>query len=282
MGKTALVTGGTHDEVVGMGTLALNIKEIVPNLADELIIFHDGISKKDQEIINNIFPTRFCKYDFPISFLDKRRNSAIRYFSPMVFCKYECFRLLEEYDRIIWSDYDVVILKDLTELMENDAGLQIVEEREPLKTRFQDMGQCVEKEYDIERHGVSTPIFVLTRDVGDYRMFYHWCIENTRKYIPYIQLPEQCIFSMLVQRFGIEYVSLPDAKYALHPRYYEEDALIIHAYGRPKFWEGLSDENWNRYYQQWLALGGSPYKLSLKKRINKLLAEGKNKMAAKK
>lgn len=272
MGKTALVTGGTHNEVVGMGTLALNIKEKMPDLVDELIIFHDGISLKDQEIIQKIFPTKFNEFHFPVRFLDHRKNSYIRYFSPMVFCKYECFRLLEEYERVIWTDYDVVILKDISELLESNAGLQIVEEREPLKTRFRDEGKCVENEYDLERHGVSTPLFVLTRSVGDYKMFYRWCVENTKKYMSYIKLPEQCIISMLVQKFDIKYECLSDVKYAIHPRLYKGDASIIHAYGRPKFWEGLQNREWDRYYRQWIELGGSKYKVSFKKKMSTWLA----------
>ena len=130
MGKTAIVTGGTRKDVSAMGALALNIREITPDLADELIIFHDGISEKEQQIIKHIFPTKFSRYKFPVGFWTKRRNSSLRYFSPMVFCKYECFRLLQEYDRVIWTDYDIVIVKELEELLENNAGLQIVEDRD--------------------------------------------------------------------------------------------------------------------------------------------------------
>ena len=83
MGKTAIVTGGTKKDVSAMGVLALNIKEIAPDLADELIIYHDGISKKEQKIIQNIFPTRFCEYQFPIDFISRRKNSSLRYFSSM-------------------------------------------------------------------------------------------------------------------------------------------------------------------------------------------------------
>lgn len=267
MGKTVLVTGGTSKDVHAIGVLALNIKKVIPDFADELIVFHDGICKKDQKIINQIFPTKFCEFRFPVSFLDKRKNANIRYFSPMVFCKYECFRLLEQYERVVWTDYDIVILKDISELLKSDAGLQIVEEREPLKTRFKDDGKCVQKEYNLEKHGVSTPLFVLTRNIGDYKKYYTWCIENTKKYMAYINLPEQCIISMLIQKFEIEYETILDEKYALHPRLYDGKASIVHAYGRPKFWEGLENEEWDKYYQQWISLGGSRYTKPLKEKI---------------
>ena len=271
MGKTVIVTGGTKDEVVGMGTLAINLREKMTGLVDEMIIFHDGISVKDQKIICSVFPTKFCSYSFKLSRADKRKNSYIRYFSPMVFCKYECFRLLEEYDRVIWTDYDVVILKDLSELFKENIGLQITQERVPLKTRFADMGKSIEDEYDLEINGVSTPLFVLTREIGDYKKYYQWCVDNTRRYASNIMMPEQCIISMLLQKFDIEYKILNDGKYAVHPRDYNEDASIVHAYGRPKFWEGLYFEAWQKYYCTWIDLGGSKYEVSLKKKLEKIL-----------
>lgn len=273
MGKTVIVTGGTHKDVSAMGVLALNIKEITPDLADELIIFHDGINKKEQQIIQNIFPTKFYRYKFPLDFWAKRRNSSLRYFSHMVFCKYECFRLLKEYDRVIWTDYDIVILKDLKELLTGNAGLQIVADNAPLKRMVYEKNQAELQEFDLEQNGVSTPLFVLTRKIGDYQKCYEWCNQATTEYAPYLYLPEQCIISMMIQKFQIPYSNLQEKKYALHPRDYDGEASIIHAYGRPKFWEGLFNEQWEKYYSQWLALGGSYYKEPLKEKIIRLVSQ---------
>lgn len=268
MKRTAIVTGGTCKDVSAMGTLAINIRDVVPNLADELIIFHDGIKRKDQQIIQNIFPTRFYKYNFPIDFFSMRKNCSLRYFSTMIFCKYECFRLLEEYDRVIWTDYDVVILKDLRELIENKSGFQIVEDRAPLKRMFLPrMTEADFSEYDLEKEGVCTPIFVVTKEIGNYLQFYNWCIDSTLKYAVYIDLPEQCIISMMIQKFSIPYVGLSGKQYALHPRDYDGEASIIHAYGRPKFWEGLYNEQWESYYKRWLDMGGNRYRQPLKEKL---------------
>lgn len=273
MGKTAIVTGGTHKDVSAMGVLALNLKNVAPDLADELIIFHDGIGKKEQQIIKNIYPACFCRYNFPIPFHVKRKNRSLRYFSPMVFCKYECFRLLEQYDRVIWTDYDVLILKDLEELLDEKYGLQIVGEGGPLKKMFlPNICEIDMREYDLEEITVSTPLFVMTREIGDYIKFYNWCNMATLKYAQYIDLPEQCIISMLIQKFNIQYSKLSKRKYALHPNEYDGQASILHAYGRPKFWEGLYDVQWNSYYREWCRLGGSYYKEPLKEKIIKLIS----------
>ena len=277
MGKTAIVTGGTHKDVSAMGVLALNLKEIAPNLADELIIFHDGIKKKEQKIINEIFPAYFYKYSFPIDFHARRKNRSLRYFTEMLFCKYECFRLLEQYERVIWTDYDVLILKNLKELVENTVPLQIVENGSSLKEMFlPNIGEINLGEFDLGQKGVNTPLFVLTREIGDYKEMYEWCIEATAKYAAYIDLPEQCIISMLIQKFNMQYFNLPSFQYALHPKEYDGKASIIHAYGRPKFWEGLYNEQWNNYYREWQRIGGSCYKVPLKERIVKIVSKIKN------
>lgn len=268
MERTVIVTGGTRKDAAPMGVLALNIKEATPNLADELVIFHDGISKKDREIIRNIFPTKFYRYRFDIGWLNKRKNCSIRYFSPMVFCKYECFRLLEEYDCVIWTDYDVVILKDLKELSDSSKGLQIIESVGPLKNMFLEKYRDMQiPDIDMDKEGLATPIFVLKKSIGDYREYYQWCCQSTKKYAMFIDLPEQCIFSMLVQKFHIEYDTLQNTRYVASPREDYDEASIIHAAGRPKFWEGLRNEQWEVYYKEWLRLGGSKYKKTMKERL---------------
>lgn len=268
MGKTAIVTGGTCKDVAAMGVLAINLREKAPDLADELIIFHDGISKKNQQIIQRIMPTRFEQYSFPIDFISKRKNRSLRYFSEMIFCKYECFRLLREFDRVIWTDYDVLILKDLHELNDRQDGLQIVRDSAPMRQMFLPSVQEVKlDEFDLSEPGVCTPLFVLAKAVGDYEGFYEWCITMTQKYAAYIDLPEQCIMSMLIQKYQIPYYNLSGKQYALHPREYDGEASILHSYGRPKFWEGLYNEQWEAYYAEWLSMGGSRYHQPWKEKL---------------
>ena len=59
MGKTVIVTGGTHKDVSAMGVLALNLKEVAPRLADKMIIFHDGIKRKNNRLLKKYFQRFF-------------------------------------------------------------------------------------------------------------------------------------------------------------------------------------------------------------------------------
>jgi hypothetical protein len=116
MKKSALVTGGTAKDVPAMASLLLNINAINKNLTDDIIIFHDGITLKDQKIMNKICPVKFYQYQYPYGVQDFG-DVITNYFSTMVFCKYECFKLLNEYSTVIWTDYDVVILSSIDELL---------------------------------------------------------------------------------------------------------------------------------------------------------------------
>ena len=134
--KNALVTGGTKYDVAAFAVLLLSFLDKNPGLIDEFVVFHDGISKKDQQLLNRILPSRFVRYSFPggISGFPEIIKS---YFTTMVFCKYECFRLLRDYRNVIWSDYDVVVAGDLSPLLdENSSGFRVMPDH---KLQLKDM-----------------------------------------------------------------------------------------------------------------------------------------------
>ena len=274
MDKTTVIfTGGQKKDVAPMAVLAMNIRDTLPGLADKLVIYHDGIARKDQELIKSIYPTEFRRFRFGVSFIAYRKNTSLRYFSPMVFCKYECFSLLNEYDRVIWTDYDVIINSDLKELKEESRGpLQLIRWDGILRDKFKgNIPAELTEKYDMEAHtAVNTPILVLTRDIGDYGAYYRWCMEHTRKYAANLNMPEECIFSLLIQEFKLPVYGLEKDRYALHYKGGDEHADIDHAVGQPKFWNGLHHDRWQAYYEDWLDMGGKPYRKTAIERSNEI------------
>ena len=64
----------------------------------------------------------------------------------MVFCKYECFKLLDDYECVIWTDYDVLICKDLSELKKiGKSAIQMI------TTNSITVRDAFAKEYSIEK-----------------------------------------------------------------------------------------------------------------------------------
>ncbi|MDE5818723.1 MAG: hypothetical protein K2N41_02095 [Lachnospiraceae bacterium] len=251
-----LVTGGTKKDIDAMAVLALNVRDKTPNLIDEMVVFHDGVAEKLQRKFQTILPTRFIRYRCPIPKWKLWQNKIIRYFSPMVFCKIECLKLLEEYDTVIWSDYDVIIKEDISELLEEEQAFSFV--CDPDKTMrdmfYKSIDRADVREFDLDGGCICTPLFVFHRDHQKFMQYYEWCIRAMQRYIKYLYLPEQAIFTMMVQKYRIPYSKLNEKIYCTHPKDDGEGIKIIHAYGQPKFWNGLENEDWNHYHKQWLEM----------------------------
>ena len=265
--KRALVTGGTKDDIAPIAVFIINIRDTNSHLFDEVVVFHDGISKKDQQLINRIFKTRFIKYNY---YPKTKNDEVISYFSRMVYCKYECFGLLDDYDEIVWSDYDVVVLDKLDEFCKiDDCRFNVLTCNTSLKEYF--FKDIVNKEiydYDLEKRGVGTPLFALSNKLKQYKDIYKWCYEMTTKWGEDLYLPEQCIFSLAVQQFGIELKRFPFDVYACYPTKAKGNEIIIHSAGQPKFWNGMENETWNKNYSDWLAMGGTQYS-DMRKRLKR-------------
>lgn len=275
--KRAIVTGGTKSDVAAMAVFALNIQKTNADLFDKLVIFHDGISAKNQKLIQRIMDTEFVRYHYP----NKTKNDeVVNNFSEMVFCKYECFRLLSEYDVVVWSDYDVVIKGSIAEICEfGEQTFNIIEDKKSFRDMFyKNILSGEVKKYDLNRPGLCTPIFALSNRLNAYKEIYDWCYEKTRAWDADLYLPEQCIFGLAVQEFGINTKAYSYEKYVCLPALSGGDELIIHAAGHPKFWEGLHNDMWEEMYAEWLGMGGSKYHhgwKSLKKKITFLLSRMK-------
>lgn len=266
MKRTAIVTGGTANDVPAMACLVMNIKDTNPELADEIVIFHDGISIKDQNLIRSIFPTRFIFYHSPFTEVNDFDDVVVKYFSPMIFCKYECLNLLNEYEYVIWTDYDVVILDNLDELTEKTpTDIKIITTKSPnIAESFFEEGRELTpliKKYDFSKPGVCMSLFVLTDTLYQHNMLYDWCIEKTKEYSKYLFLPEQAIVNLLLQEFKISITRLLPRIYSVHPERdsNNDNVKIFHVYGQPKFWNGIYNETWEENYKKWIKLGGTPY-----------------------
>lgn len=276
MKKKVIVTGGTKSDVAAMAVFAINIKETNADLFDKLIIYHNGIKKKDRERIQSIFNTEFIRYKYSGK---SRNDTVVSYFSTMVFCKYECLRLLNEYDVVVWSDYDVTIEGSFREICKfSNNGLNVIEDAASIrKMCYKEINEKNFEKYNLTRRGILMCLFALSNKLPNYNEIYRWCYEKTIEYDKDIWLPEQCVFSLALQEFHIGYTCIEEKKYACHPKDAKGGEIVLHAMGRLKFWNGIYNEHWNRMYQKWLRMGGTPYS-ERKKRLYAKLRMIKNRL----
>ena len=257
--RNAVLFGLTSDHIFAVACVMMDLKRIVPGLIDEVVIIHDGISPKDQMLLESILPSRFILYDFPLKNEKVLKAPSVQHFTKMIFTKFECLRLLDIYQNVAWMDYDIVIQSDISELFSpSDSGFKIalggVSVRE----------QLIEPvaEYDMNAEGMGAHVFIVQDNLKNYPEMYQFCYAKLEEYAQVLFLPEQAIFDFMIQEFEIK-ADFFDAKvYGPHPSdtVNAAQAKIIHSWGQPKFWNGRHNTQWDTNYSAWLKMGGYKYK----------------------
>lgn len=257
--NTAAVFGLTADHLFAVASVMMDLRRHTRDWIDEVVVFHDGVSVRQQRLIQEILPTRFIRYRYPSRDSVRLNRRTLTYFSQMVFSKFECLGLLEEYSTVIWFDYDIVIQSDVSELSEPSvSGIKMLSTGSKVRVQFHDAVAG----YDMDAPAMSTGTFVLQQNLACPRDMLRFCYEKTAQYAPKLKLPEQAIFDLMIQEFGLDVEVLDRRVYAPHPRERDvaEFARIVHAYGQPKFWNGIYNDQWNANYLAWLKSGGRPYR----------------------
>ncbi len=256
--RNAVVFGLTANHIFAVACVMMDLKKIVPGLIDEVVIIHDGISPKDQMLLESILPSRFILYDFPLKSKKVLRAPSVQHFTKMIFTKFECLRLLDSYQNVAWMDYDIVIQSDISELFSpSDSGFKIaqggVSVREQLTEPI--------AEYDMDAEGMGAHVFVVQDNLKKYTEMYRFCYAKLEEYAQVLFLPEQAIFDFMIQEFEVKPDFFDPKVYGPHPTdmVNTPQAKIIHCWGQPKFWNGTTNIQWDTNYNSWLELGGSKY-----------------------
>lgn len=259
MKSKALVTGGSADMAPAMAVLAINLKQVSPNLVDELIIYHDGIDLKTQSKINSIFPCRFIFYPNPFENVEDFPELVRDYFSFNVFCKYECFKLLDEFEKVVWTDFDVCFLKDISSVFDFDSPCYFLSGSK-LRSKFcDDFDTSLFPDINFSKSSISTGLFGVSRTLTESEVFYRDCYSYTKKFAKYLKLPEEAVISVLLHKYGIV-PEIVDSEVYAQPVSIgaSEKTIILHAVGQPKFWNrtrkdiAQKNEIWEKNYHEWI------------------------------
>ncbi len=268
--NNAVVFGLTADHTFAVACVMQDLKKVSPNLVDEVVIIHDGIKDNDKKILESILPCRFIIYDFPLKSHRVLEAKSVQHFTKMVFTKFECLSLLQYYKNVVWMDYDIVIKSDISELfLHSDIGIKMMPGGLTVR------GQLLKdvSDYNMTSEGICSSLLVFQDHLKCYMEMYNFCYDSLEKYAPVLYMPEQAIFDFMIQQFKLSPIPLNRNIYSPHPTdlINARSAKIIHSYGQTKFWNGINDKQWNKNYDFWLSLGGTPYKhvTFIKKIINK-------------
>ena len=126
--RTALVFGVTANLSFALGAMIIGFLKHNPNFDGEMVVFHAEITPEQQSLFRGIFPNiSFRLFDAGSvqqrcrGLIDVNSDDGIlKRYSHFYFAKFEIFDLLDEFDKVIWMDVDMLVRGPLDELWQFD------------------------------------------------------------------------------------------------------------------------------------------------------------------
>lgn len=253
---TCIVFGITKELTFALANVLIGLKKYSPDFADEIIVYHDGITIKDRDLFNSILPCRFIDYEFPIKDTSNFDEMFFKQFSTMAYSRFECFNHLHEFKKVIWLDVDILIQKDISGLVDYcKTGIGMLP-GDFVKHNFKEPLA----DFDMEKLGFWTGTIILTEDIKDFGKITDWCYEKLQEYASKLYLPDQAVFNIALEAFNLEPMGIDKQLYCAHPIDKKvKTAYIVHAYRPKKFWDCFRMKEWVENDKIWQKMGGTPY-----------------------
>ena len=262
--ELAIVLGVTGDWTFAVANVLMGIKSHSPQIIDttDFIILHQGMNNENKRLLNSITPCSIREYHFPSDKLKELHPENYSRFSEMTYSRYECFKLLDEYKKVVWLDVDIVVQNDIAGMFDyaDRTGIAFCKAGNSLKGHFIKEWDRLKK-YDLKKTHVNAGIFVISDKLKDYKQIADWCYEKTIELCDILFLVDQSILNLMFQEFNLE-VEMMDKKYnCSYPKFKKESkkAYIIHTCDYRKTWNYWSFKEWNRNNIIWIKMGGTPF-----------------------
>ena len=267
--KIALLLCSTGNEAFAVGNVIIGTKKyLFQNLSYEdydIIFYTDKLEGKDENALKNIFPKIIIKiYKSPFS-KEMLNLRELNHFSSFTYARFEAFNLLEEYEKVFYVDTDIVIQKDISEIINIKTPLAIsyFANKMPISGNFTKENMDLVKGYDLNKVSIIAAVFLINDSLNNYQIMSKWCYDKAEEY----KTNDQSILNLLIQEFDIETHDLTESYGAYPTSSIAKDAHIIHAIGPAKFWRGTYNKEWEENNKIWIESGGNAtYEENAKKR----------------
>ncbi len=275
--KLAFVLGSTGNMAFAVANVLMGVvKNYNKSNFDVIIYCDENFAGEDKRLLNTIHKCEFIKYDFFEGNTEKFDQNILNRFTSLAFSRYECFNLLEKYEKVVWLDIDLLIKGEINGLIEScKTGIALYCKDGILGNEF---SKPVEN-YDMARESFNSGVIVLSENLKNPDEISKWCYEKTIEYAEYLKCPDQAIINLAIQEFNLNVTVLAD-EYNCHPDYPDSDkAKILHPFCMEKFWNFYNYKEWNDNYKKWLKMGGSAYKGKVFNILEKTVINFKKKYA---
>lgn len=242
--KLLILLGVTQNWAFAAGTILAGINKHLKDNDQDVLIYVDQKNKKNCDSLKSLYPCEILVYQSPFINQDMGKFKRV---STMAFSKFEAFKFLDKYKNVIWIDADALILGNFTDIIDKmDTGIAMYKHpKTPINVSF---SKNI-KGYNMEEVCYNDGIFIINDNIQNGKMLAKWAYNKTIEYYDYIN-SDQAIFNLMLQEFDIQVTPL-DIKYNCPPHKKSNNTLIIHPWGRNKFWDEIYNPVWEEYYKKW-------------------------------
>ena len=261
--KLAIVLCTTINQMFAAGNVLIGLKNHFSLPEDEydiILYVNKKLDKRDENAIKSIYKNAIIniyKSPFPKSF--KNTNCALQW-SIMTFARYECFSLIEKYNNVLYLDTDILIQKDIIDLLNIKENMGVCyQEADTVRGNVESKliaQRFNSTKYDLDKKLFNAGIFIINDSITNGNEIKDWCYKMSVKWL----MADQPIINLAVQEFNINVYDFSDTynRYKLSEKGLK-DACIIHALCGGKFWNTNDSAEWNENNKKWIELGGAVY-----------------------
>lgn len=260
--KLAVVLCTTVNELFAAGNVLIGLKKhfSLPQEKYDIVLYvNKKLDKRDENAVKNIYKNTIIniyKSPFPKSF--KNSNCALCW-TVMAFARYECFSLIEKYNNVLYFDTDILIQKDIIDLLNINQNMGVCFEDAIVRSNAQSKlfaKKFKSQKYDLDKKIFNSGVFIINDSIKNGNEIKDWLYKMSEKWL----MADQPTMNLAAQEFNLDIFGFSDAynRYKLSPKGVK-DANIIHACCGGKFWEKYDYEEWNENNKIWIELGGTAY-----------------------
>lgn len=259
----------TKDYAFTVANMIIGLSRYSPNLADDIIIFHEGLSDDDKNCLNilsnKIIFKKFTKDEFMNKISTKLKNNkkfihSIEKYTYLNLAKLEIFNLLNNYKNVIMLDTDMLIQKDFSEILNY----------KPAAWRPTVIGLHASfnyNAYDFLTKDSARPnggLLYISDELDSNFFSTEQSYILLDKYIDDIKgTLDETTFALMFHKNNIKPKTLP-VEYNSWVHYKNSfNSYIIHAMGKNKFWNNqiikMAYPEWEFNNKIWKSIGGKSY-----------------------
>ncbi|MBQ3034191.1 MAG: glycosyltransferase family 8 protein [Deferribacterales bacterium] len=268
MKKNAIVFACDRNFLFTLSVALLSLKENSPLAASscDIIIFQQGLTDNDAAFLNKIIPCRVIEYKFAVDTNFEHEN--FKKFTQLTFARYDLFPMLDEYAKALYIDVDLMITGELDYIFRHygdKSGIAMCKDTQKGLTKITKNFVKPLEGYDMTVDNFNAGVTLYCHNIKNRENLRMWCYEKTAEWLENLVCPDQGVVNILSQEFNIPIEEMPDIFNCTpsNNKYYDksrDDVAVYHcAGGGVRFWRYSYDSRWEKYYAQYLEMGGEPY-----------------------